>query len=116
MWAANVSTSELSIQGTKRPRKTQPEGLWLLRQFCETGAAPLPDHITNADLFAKELLYYRVLDVFAQVYGKGGEASLKEKFPLALLSNLVCYAMSGPRNILLIPSLRAIRALIIGRN
>jgi len=95
--------SELCQQGLQRPRKTQPEGLRLLRQFCETGTAPSPDHITNTDLFAKELLYYRVLDVFAQVYGRGGEANLKEKSPLALLSSLVCYDKLATHDICLFP-------------
>ena len=103
MWATNVSMSELRKRGLQRPRKTPPEGLRLLRQFCETGTAPSPDRITDTDLFAKELLYYRLLDVFAQVHGRGGEANLKEKSPLVLLSSLVCYDASATRNICSFP-------------
>lgn len=112
----SASASELRKQGLQRPRTTPAEGLKLLRKFCETGTAPSPDHIKDADLFAKELLYYRVLDVFSQVYGKGGQASMKEKLPLVLLSNLVCYDASATWHTLLIPSFRAIRTLITGLN
>jgi hypothetical protein len=114
MWATDVPASELHKQGLQRPRMAAPEGLRVLRQFCETGTGPSPDHTKDADLFAKELLYYRVLDVFAQVYGRGGEASLREKFPLALLSNLVCYNTSVAQPTLLITSFRAIRTLVTG--
>ena len=46
------------------------EGLQLLQRFCQTG---VHSKGLNGDavLLAKELLYYRVLDVFAQVYGVG---------------------------------------------
>ena len=43
------------------------EGLQSLRKFCETGVRNT-GRDGEAVLFAKELLYYRVLDVFAQVY------------------------------------------------
>lgn len=71
IWANDNPTLRLNENmeepqsGSRRP---QVEGLALLRQFCGTG---VDFYDTKADTFAKELLYYRVLDMFAQVHEKG---------------------------------------------
>ena len=87
MWAADVPTIELRAKGLQPLRKSPSEGLLLLRQFCNTGIQPEPERET--DLFAKEILYYRILDMFAQVHNKGAEDAAKDRSTLPLVVKLV---------------------------
>jgi hypothetical protein len=89
LWANSVPASELSVQGLQLPTKPTPEGLLLLYRFCKTGIQPQQD-TKDADLFAKELFYYRLLDVFAQVFNKGAEDNSKEKLMKTAIDKLVC--------------------------
>lgn len=88
LWASGVSPSELRVQGLQRPSKPPPEGLRLLRQFCETGVRPRDTK--GIDLFTRELFYYRLLDIYAQVYKKGVEDTAKGKSMVAAIDKLVC--------------------------
>ena len=87
MWAVDVPTTELREKGLQPPRKSPSEGLLLLRQFCNTGVRPEPER--EADLFAKEILHYRILDMFAQVHNKGAEDAAKDRSTLPLVVKLV---------------------------
>ena len=87
MWAADCSPTELRDNGLHPPSRRPSEGLLLLRQFCKTGVRPEPER--EADLCAKELLYYRILDMFAQVYNKGAEDTAKNRSTLPLVVKLV---------------------------
>jgi len=71
--------------------KSVPEGLKLLRLFCATGASPWTSdpHSVEADLFAKELLCYRLIDVFAQVFGKGVQNLSMERRSIPFIDRLV---------------------------
>jgi hypothetical protein len=62
------------------------ESLELLVQFCRMG---VEFHDSNADLFVKELLSYHVLDMFAQVHGKGKENNGVAKSNIPYLHYLV---------------------------
>ena len=74
-WAADIPAAELRGVGLPLPTKPPSEGLGLLRQFCQTGERPQQE----GERFAKELLYYRVLDMFAQINNIGVEDTTKEK-------------------------------------
>lgn len=87
MWAADASETELREHRLQPPRKPPSEGLLLLRQFCNTGIRPKPEK--EADLCAKELLYYRILDMFAQVHSVGAEDMAKDRSTLPLIVKLV---------------------------
>ena len=70
-----------------------PEPLQLLASFCKTGTKPTAADSTytstQQDAFVKELLGYQVLDVMAQVYGKGVEEGNKDKSLTPLNPKLV---------------------------
>lgn len=70
-----------------------PEPLQLLASFCKTGTKPTAADSTytstQQDAWVKELLGYRVLDVMAQVYGKGVEEGNKDKSLTPLNPKLV---------------------------
>ena len=95
MWAADLPATELREKGLQPPRKAPSEGLLLLRQFCNTGVQPESER--EADFFAKELLHYRILDVFAQVHSKGAEDAAKDRSTLPLVVKLVgpCFLRSA---------------------
>lgn len=63
------------------------EGLQLLQQFCDTGA--WPESETDTELLAKEVLYFQLVDVFAQVKNKGMEVATRDKLALPLVVQLV---------------------------
>jgi hypothetical protein len=88
MWAADASETELRENRLQPPKKPPSEGLLLLRQFCNTGIRPKPEK--ESDLCVKELLYYRILDMFAQVHGIGAEDMAKDRSTLPLIVKLVC--------------------------
>jgi hypothetical protein len=50
----------------------------------------------DGDLFAKELLYYRVLDLFAQTNDIGVEHTTREKSLVPSMTKLVRYDSSTP--------------------
>lgn len=91
MWAEGRSVETLRAIGISTDNECPPEGLKLLRTFCETGVRNTG---RNGDgvLLAKEFLYYRVLDMFAQVHftREAPVEIAKSKFPLTtlLVSNL----------------------------
>jgi hypothetical protein len=87
MWATSVPTAELCERGLKQASKPLAEGLLLLRQFCENGQSPL----NGVDLVSKELLYYRIMDMFAQVNGRGMEHSARERSVVLKMVKLVSY-------------------------
>lgn len=87
MWAVDFLPTELHDKGLHPPSQPPSEGLLLLHQFCKTGVRPEPKR--EADLCAKELLYYRILDMFAQVYNKGVEDTAKNRCTLPLVIKLV---------------------------
>ena len=69
-----------------------PESFQLLVSFCQTGAKPTANSkytIMQQEAWVKELLGYRVLDVMAQVYGKGVEEGMKDKSLTPLNPKLV---------------------------
>jgi hypothetical protein len=86
-WVADVPATERCAQGLKPPTKPPSEGLQLLRQFCDTGAWPESER--DAELLAKEVLYYRLVDAFAQVKNKGLEVTTRDKSVLPLVVQLV---------------------------
>lgn len=67
LWAQGRPVDLLASIGLLPADLPPADGLQSLRKFCETGARNT-GRDGEAVLFAKELLYYRVLDVFAQVY------------------------------------------------
>jgi hypothetical protein len=85
MWETDMNLCSNSI----------PEGLKLLRRFCTTGRRPVPSdgHNVEADLLAKELLCYRLLDVFAQVFGKGVQSLSVEWRAIPFINRLVCLSL-----------------------
>lgn len=62
MWMSDHSQGSVSTDN-----EAPLEGLQLLRTYCKTGVHNAGG-AENEVLLAKELLYYRVLDMFAQVY------------------------------------------------
>lgn len=70
LWAHGRSVEMLKSIDLLPADAPPGEGLQLLRRFCQTGVRS-KGLDGDAVLLAKELLYYRVLDVFAQVYGVG---------------------------------------------
>lgn len=109
-WAAGVPATELRIQGLQLPTKPPSEGSELLRQFCQTGLWPDKER----DLFAKELLYYRVLDLFAQTNNIGIEDTTREKSVVPSMTKLVRYdSLTLDR---LTCSVRVTQALTIGQS
>jgi hypothetical protein len=88
MWAAGASATELGEKGLPPPTKPPSEGLLLLQHFSNTGVRPRRER--EAELCAKELLYYRILDMFAQVHNKGAEDTAKDRSTLPLVVKLVC--------------------------
>lgn len=84
-WAAGFTVAELSVGRLPAPVKPPSKGLGLLRQFCQTGQRPQQE----GDRLAKELLYYRVLDMFAQIHNIGGEDTTKEKSVVPSMIKLV---------------------------
>jgi hypothetical protein len=91
-WTAGVPVTESRIQGLQSPTKPPAEGSKLLRRFCDTGLRSDKD----GDLFAKELLYYRVLDLFAQTNDIGVEHTTREKSLVPSMTKLVRYDSSTP--------------------
>jgi hypothetical protein len=85
LWAADFPAAELRAAGLPLPTKPPSEGLGLLRQFCQTGERPRQE----GDRLAKELLYYRVLDMFAQINNIGVEDTTKEKSVVPSMIKLV---------------------------
>ena len=78
-----------------------PESFQLLVLFCQTGAKPTADskYTMQQEAWVKELLGYWVLDVMAQVYGKGVEEGTKDKSLTPLNLKLVsrgrnCHCLS----------------------
>jgi hypothetical protein len=86
LWAADFPTAELRVAGLSLPTKPPSEGLGLLHQFCQTGEWPQQegDHLT------KELLYYYMLDMFAQINNIGAEDTTKKKSAVPSMIKLVC--------------------------
>lgn len=88
VWADNNPTTG-AIEGIEEAYnggRPPIEGLESLVRFCETGEK---SHTSNADLLTKELLHYRVLDMFAQVQGRGKENNSVEKSNVPHLHYLV---------------------------
>jgi hypothetical protein len=85
--------SLMCVAGVPEPHaRTLPlEGLLVVRLFCETGMRLQSDSTREADLFAKEVFYYRVLDMFAQVYDKGVASMTRDKSITAPIDKLVSY-------------------------
>ena len=80
---------ELSVLNNIR---ATPESFQLLVSFCQTGAKPTANSkytIMQQEAWVKELLGYQVLDVMAQVYGKGVEEGTKDKSLTPLNPKLV---------------------------
>ena len=96
LWATGVPATELHAQGLQLPSKPPPEGLRLLHQFCETGVRPRDTQ--GIDLFTRELFYYRLLDIHAQIYKKGTEDTTKGKLMVRTIDKLVHHDNSETRS------------------
>ena len=70
-----------------------PEGLEVFRRFCQTGErfedVSHCDNVQKSELLAKELLRYRVLDMFAQVKKKGTESNVMQKTVIPSFPSIV---------------------------
>jgi hypothetical protein len=92
MWTERFSVERLHEGGLLPADETPAQGLQSLRQFCKTGVRNT-GHGGEAVLLAKEFLYYRVLDVFAQIYGNRAEYTPVERANFPLTTLLVCTFM-----------------------
>ena len=82
-----VQRKEKEIWINKRPL---PERLAGVRRFCDTGLRLYDPRIQEGDLFAKELLSYSIIGVYAFVQGIGIEKSIiREKGEIPYLEKLV---------------------------
>ena len=90
VWVDNNPAVDSGEQITQADPSSWPpvEGLKSLRQFCKTGVG-FEELSQDADLLAKELLYYCVLDVFAQVQKKGSKQNFIQKSDIPSLPYLV---------------------------
>lgn len=88
MWAHGRPVECLRELRLKPADEEPATGLKLLHTFCETGELNLGQD-GEAVLLAKELLYYRVLDVFAHVYCAGAEPLKVERSNFPLINALV---------------------------
>lgn len=95
MWTEGYSAERLNEFGLLPADETPAEGLQSLRRFCETGVRSTGQD-GEAVLLAKEFLYYRVLDVFAQIHGNRAEYTPIERADFPLTTLLVCTFMICP--------------------
>ena len=115
LWAHGRSMETFEIIGLLPPDEPPAKGLQLLQRFCETGVRSMGQD-GEAVLLAKELLYYRLLDVFAQIYFVGVEdvRIQRSNFPfINLLVGTLMNFMTLEINAIL-SSLRATPASKIG--
>ena len=89
LWAHGCLIETLKGIGLLPPDEAPAEGLQLLWGFCETGVRNMGQD-AGAVLLAKELLHYRVLDMFAQVYFAGvGDMICIQKSTFPFINMLV---------------------------
>lgn len=115
MWAHGRPVESLTEHKLKPADEDPATGLLLLRTFCETGILSLGQD-AEAVLLAKELLHYRVLDVFAQIYCAGVEPIRRERLNFPFINALVSVFFMTPECTVTLASLRATPASRIGQN
>jgi hypothetical protein len=92
MWTERFLVERLHEGGLLPADETPAQGLQSLQQFCKTGVRNT-GHGGEVVLLVKEFFYYRVLDVFAQIYGNRVEYMPVERANFLLTTLLVCTFM-----------------------
>lgn len=89
MWISGLPTAELRARGLQRS-KPPAESLLRLSEWCKDG-----ESLQNNVDVSKEVLCYRIIDMFAQVNNKGVEDITREKLVVPEMVKLVRYEAFG---------------------